>query len=359
MGTTLAGIYDVAIIGGGPAGSAAAISLARVGHRVVVLSGFQLSHIGEPSPPLIRVPLQRLGLWQEFEAQGHLPSPGVRFHWGGSVTEQRHEESWWQIARQPFDAMLLREVRRHGVFTLCHQARLITRERTAAGNGNWIIDHTVRSRLLLIASGRVGARLPIPGVPQKRRLTAQTLSWVRYFSHAGDNVDLWNVSESHRDGWCAASPLPGNRMAYLSCVDTSGKQETVVAPVVANRLRDMQPLGPASPYAASLWVRDQPEGDGWIFSGDATLASDPVSCLGLATALIGGLEAAKAATAQLDGRRNFAYPSWVREQFHVLQRRQNELYQAERRFPDSPFWQRRSFKASRGKRAARSARAGF
>ena len=75
---------DAVIVGGGPAGAAAAIALCQHGveHGVLVEAGdtgaTQTPRIGESIPPDTRVLLDRLGLWPEFAAQGHAPCFGSR-----------------------------------------------------------------------------------------------------------------------------------------------------------------------------------------------------------------------------------------------------------------------------------------
>lgn len=54
--------YDAIVIGGGPAGSAAARQLARRGRRVLLVERrrFPRFHIGEPAPVTYQVPRARL-----------------------------------------------------------------------------------------------------------------------------------------------------------------------------------------------------------------------------------------------------------------------------------------------------------
>lgn len=75
---------DVAIIGGGPAGTAAAIALARSGSSVVVLerSRYDRIRVGEILPPAVRLPLSALGVWDRFLGDRCVPSPGIVSAWG-------------------------------------------------------------------------------------------------------------------------------------------------------------------------------------------------------------------------------------------------------------------------------------
>ena len=75
-------LVDVAIVGGGPAGTTTALALARRGYSVVVeRSNYQGVRIGETLPPVIAKLLGELGIWKGSVRQGHRPSYGTRFAW--------------------------------------------------------------------------------------------------------------------------------------------------------------------------------------------------------------------------------------------------------------------------------------
>ena len=64
-------VYDVAIIGGGPAGSTTAALLASAGRRVIVFERerFPRFHIGESLLPFSMKAFTRLGLHENFRAR--------------------------------------------------------------------------------------------------------------------------------------------------------------------------------------------------------------------------------------------------------------------------------------------------
>ena len=107
--------FDVAVIGGGPAGASAAIALARNGRgrSVAVLerSGYETARVGETLPPEAQVPLGQLGVWERFLAQDHTPSPRTSAAWGQADLEENQficnpYGNGWHLDRQRFDAML-------------------------------------------------------------------------------------------------------------------------------------------------------------------------------------------------------------------------------------------------------------
>src|SRR3982750_3231891 len=73
--------YEAIVIGGGPAGAAAATVLAEYGHEVIVLerTKFPRYHIGESLLPFTFEPLKRLGLIEKMRQSQFVKKYSVQF----------------------------------------------------------------------------------------------------------------------------------------------------------------------------------------------------------------------------------------------------------------------------------------
>src|ERR1051326_1477154 len=109
--------YDVAIIGGGPAGSTAATLLSRAGRRVIVLERekFPRFHIGESLLPFSMQTFTRLGLQEKLSAHfvekfgGEIAEAGgekaAKFYFKDGFASRTDRS--YQVTRSKFDKMLL------------------------------------------------------------------------------------------------------------------------------------------------------------------------------------------------------------------------------------------------------------
>jgi 2-polyprenyl-6-methoxyphenol hydroxylase-like FAD-dependent oxidoreductase len=78
------GHYQVAVLGGGLAGSGASIALRSAGFSVATLEStwYQGQRYGETLPGAVVRPLSRLGVWESFCSLGHEPAPTITSLWG-------------------------------------------------------------------------------------------------------------------------------------------------------------------------------------------------------------------------------------------------------------------------------------
>src|SRR5258706_11370462 len=110
--------FDVAVVGGGPAGSAAASALALRGHRVLVLERerFPRFHIGESQLPWINEVLGRIGAKEVVATAGFIPKWGASFTTSDGEADQYADfaQAWevpipqtWQVPRARFNKVRL------------------------------------------------------------------------------------------------------------------------------------------------------------------------------------------------------------------------------------------------------------
>jgi flavin-dependent dehydrogenase len=122
--TSAASACDILIIGGGPGGSTAAILLAEMGYRVVVLekAHHPRFHIGESLLPANLPLLERLGVAEKVRAIG-MEKWGAEFisHWDGRCQEFLFANAWdksmplsYQVRRSEFDEILIRRAAAQG-----------------------------------------------------------------------------------------------------------------------------------------------------------------------------------------------------------------------------------------------------
>ncbi len=178
---------DVIILGGGPAGAAAAITLARAGRSVVIIekSHYEQARIGEMLPPAARPLLMGLAVWEPFLAGRHLPSPGILAVWGEDELYQTHfifnpYGQGWHLDRQRFDTMLVQAARQAGARLYCDAQvasclplagdrwQVAFTSGVAAGRG----QHQLRAMFLIDATGRAAVLARWQG---SKRLNADRL----------------------------------------------------------------------------------------------------------------------------------------------------------------------------------------
>ena len=205
---------DVIVIGNGPAGTSAALTLARLGVRVALLDGgLTRPRLGESLPPAATPLLQELGVWTDLEAQGHRRAPGLCSRWGGSEAAEvdfvrQPYATGWHLDRGRFDAHLVQSARRAGVLW-CGRTRVRAMTRTARGWWQLTLTHptgacALDTSVLVDASGRARWATRALGV----RVVAydRLVATVATYAPSAADPDQRTVVEARAGGMPRRSP---------------------------------------------------------------------------------------------------------------------------------------------------------
>lgn len=343
--------HDVVVLGGGPAGLATALALARRGVSVAMAGepSRRGPGAGEILPPAVADPLARLGVWEQFQEDEHLPSAGVRVWWGSTTPwdwdyVRLPFSRGWHLDRRRFEDALAEAAIAAGA-RLDRDARARSIEHDAAGA--WVVRTTagalLRGRLVVLAAGRAPLLRHHTGSRRRLdRLVGVTAHYRRPAGAAPAEPRLW--VEATRWGWWYTAPLPGDRLVavFVTDADLLGDDWTW-GERAAERVRGWVPVESPRVHPADTACLPRVTGKGFVAVGDAAFTADPIRGAGILTALRHALDAASAIVAHFDGSPTALsdYGAAVEREFQNYVAGLPLHYGAERRWPDAPFWARR------------------
>lgn len=362
--------FEVAVIGGGPAGAAAAIMLARARRRVLMIEkGSQQNFkVGESLPPGVLPLLNELRVQERFVAGGHLVSYGNQSAWGNEELQTadfiRHPNgNGWHVNRPVFDSML-RETAKESGARVCEKTRVIDAKRDRAGGWQLLLNgdrsRTINAEWVIDCTGRGSWFARREGV--KREAYDRLIAFAAVFARANDrasepDIDSLTLIESVKEGWWYTSLLPGGNRVVVFFTDADTRPVKIArgrrgfvsllgrTVHIRERLGDLSYAICGNPRAASAGTArlERAVGDRWLAAGDACAAFDPLSSQGILNALYSGLKAGSSLDSHLKGDREALdrYSGNMDAVFGAYLDNRSLFYGYERRWPRSAFWKAR------------------
>ncbi|MDZ4753294.1 MAG: tryptophan 7-halogenase [Phycisphaerae bacterium] len=311
-------VHDCLVIGAGPAGSAAAIEMARAGLNVIVIdrAAFPRFRIGESFLPRTKRAFARLGVLDRCLALPHARKVGVEI----SLGDRRHgsqyfyfrdvygsgEKETFNMARVHLDSMMMQAARDAGAEV--HTSTAV-RTLTRLEDGDVVADTdagVIRARWLIDASGQA----TVLGRELGRRRFHSTLRNVAYFEHfdgvvrpsgPGENCFALVIAD---EGWFWMIPLDAERTSIgfvareslHTSLDVPADQRLRWAiertPLLRERMAHARGPERNRTIADFTYRCDPFAGPGHFLIGDAAAFLDPVWSTGLTLGLLAAEQAA-------------------------------------------------------------------
>ncbi len=351
-------LHEVTVHGGGPAGAAASLLLARWGHRVrLITRSAGRRRLAVSIPPSCAKLFHAVGISAAVERARFLRSTGNTVWWGSAdarVEPFAGGQRGWQADVGDLGDAILAEAIEAGVDV----------ERVSAPNSESQTHST--AQIVLDCTGRAGAIARAVGVrrfDEGPKTVALVGDWRRRGAWPVPD-DTHTLIESYEDGWLWSVPT-GDGVRHTAAMNDPARSNLARGAPPANvylaeiaKTRAFKTLtagaelvdGPrgfdASPYRSASYA-----GGNWLLVGDAGSFIDPLSSAGVKKALASAWLAAIAAHTAL------ANPSMAAQAFAFFSAREDEIERhhsrESRRFLASaaadhaqPFWdERREYSA--------------
>ena len=365
--------YDVAIIGGGPAGATAGTLLKKYHPNLNVAlferDKFPRDHVGESQLPAISMILEEMGVWEKVEAANFPIKIGSTNRWGKNpelwdlefipseifVDEPRpakfqgqRRHTAFQVDRAIYDKILLDHAAEYGVEV--HEGTGVKKV-NRAGDGIDSLDlgdgRTISAKYYVDASGHIGVLRRAMGVECTYPSTLQNVAFWDYWQNADWAINIGVGATKVQVmslgwGWIWFIPLGPTRTSVGLVVPANYYKSSGQKPEELY----LEALGQEERISALLknavcehkfattkdwsFMAQAQSGENWFLAGESAGFADPVLAAGMTMAHCAGREVAFTI---LELERGMLDAKWLKEHYN---HRQSQRVWSHIRFAD--FW---------------------
>jgi flavin-dependent dehydrogenase len=355
-------LFDVAIIGGGPAGSTVGTLLKKYDPSLTVAiferERFPRDHVGESHLPVISLVLDEMGVWDKVEAANFPIKIGATYKWGrtgelwdfefmpsdrfknearpAKFVGQRRKTAF-QVDRAIYDEILLNHAQECGCDVFQEAAiREVKREGDRVSSLMLASGETIQAGYYVDASGHGGILRRAMGVHVSNPTSLQNIAIWDYWQNADWAVEI-GVGGTRIQvislgyGWIWFIPLSPTRTSVGLVVPADYYKSSGQKPAelydqalgecdyIRNLMTNAVSEGKLSTTRDWSFQAERFCGDNWFLAGESGGFADPILSAGMSMAHYAGKEVAATI---LELRKGRYEDSWLKSEYgrHQAQR---------------------------------------
>jgi flavin-dependent dehydrogenase len=365
--------YDVAIVGGGPAGSTCAALLRRYNPRLSVAvlerEHFPREHVGESQLPVVSRILWEMGCWDKVEAAGFPIKIGATYRWGQTdelwdfefipTSQFRVEprpakfaglrmQTAFQVDRAVYDKILLDHAASLGAQVF--EGTKVQEVRSSDDSVEALVladGREVTASHYVDASGHTGILRRALKVPVDEPTALQNIAIWDYWQNAewavsigvgGTRVQVMSLGY----GWIWFIPLGPSRTSVglvvpASYYKKSGlkpeelyRQALSEEPLIASLLQNASAEGKLATTKDWSFVAERAAGKNWFLAGESLGFADPILAAGMTLAQNGARECAYTILSLEQGKLD---RDWLTQQYE-----HNQIHHIRQHIRFADFW---------------------
>ena len=320
----------VLIIGAGPAGTSAAISLRKSGVRVHLIdkATFPRNAPGETLHPGVEPILDQLGILATVNRENFVRPDGINTCQAGVTTFSPYSETenWqgYQLVRSRFDKIMLEQALNLGAtFTDDCHPQTVSLKTDGRINVVTTSHGTFEADYFIDASGsRAWLRKQL-GIGSR----TFSIPLVSYYGHAhtsradqySNPVFIWN-----EDGWTWIAKIGEALVSWALLKPATGNQPAARLPEMID---DAQPVGVAQGRDVTWRLAESLCNKNYCLVGDSAALLDPASSHGVLRAIMSGMMAAHLLVQESpEQQRQAYYDEWLQTWFNADIERLTAMY---------------------------------